>query len=325
MTDDNEFLHSLTLEEGKPVKFAALVYLIGKALHPGDDEEAAFRVACVNLEAYLQKAVQDGSLMVITSSGLDRKILAHSDTLQRAELIPDSYLESLLKTRGIGLRLIPSVNDGPVYWTLQNAAIAIQRQECWSHDTRVIFQGKLCKAASRGDLVMRDSLTGLPDESGIAQDTVNTVTRADVNDWLTRRDAPYTWKIASIEASEGFEKPLCGAESVSPKLDEQRPDEMPIEPNREKEIANTAARGQKMTRRALIAYHEQEWPNIATDIKGASENGLSDAAKAGKNGWYESDALAWARSKNKLKVTTSVGTLSAVMNSLPVKTHRLEG
>ena len=320
MIDNNKFLHWLTLEEGKPVKFAALVYLIGKALHPGDDEEAAFRVACVNLDADLQKVMQDGSLMVITSSGFDRRRLAHSDTLQSAELIPDSDLELLLNARGIGLRLIPSVNDGPVYWTLQNAAIAIQKQESWNDDARLIFQNKLCKAASRGDLVMRDPLTDLPDESGMVLDTVNTVTPDDVNDWLKRQGAVYTWKIASLESSQVSEKYVCGPESGSPKSDEQSVAAIPTEIDHKKIVAQTSANGPRLSvsKSALVEQHKHEWPTVGRDIQDASSNGLSQAAKAGQRDWYEDSALQWARSRNKLiPQKGNESTLTKVMNDLP--------
>jgi len=55
-----------------------------------------------------------------------------------------------------------------------------------------------------------------------------------------------------------------------------------------------------MSKSGLIAAHQSEWPTIARDIADAAGNGLANAAKAGKRGWREADALAWARAKGKL-------------------------
>jgi hypothetical protein len=55
-----------------------------------------------------------------------------------------------------------------------------------------------------------------------------------------------------------------------------------------------------MKRSALIQEHRTHWPSIEGDLKDANSNGLS-MAKAGTRGWDETRALAWARSRGKLK------------------------
>jgi len=80
-----------------------------------------------------------------------------------------------------------------------------------------------------------------------------------------------------------------------------------------------------INRAALIAQHKHEWPTIEVDIRGASENGLSKAAKVGVRDWYEDDAIKWARSKNKLIQPASTATSSSSMSSLPSRKHRMEG
>ena len=72
---------------------------------------------------------------------------------------------------------------------------------------------------------------------------------------------------------------------------------------------------------ALIAQHKHEWPTIARDIQDAAGNGLSKAAKAGTRDWHESDALEWARSKNKLMQTEKLVPLANVMRNLTGKKH----
>lgn len=83
-----------------------------------------------------------------------------------------------------------------------------------------------------------------------------------------------------------------------------------------------------MTKSALIAAYEDEWPTIRSDIQGASENGLA-AAKAGSRGWHEEAALGWARSRNKLKsaVRPANELMQAMhgMANLPARTHKLKG
>ncbi len=79
-----------------------------------------------------------------------------------------------------------------------------------------------------------------------------------------------------------------------------------------------------MTKAALIAAHEHEWPTIERDIKDASGNGLSKA-RAGNRDWKEVAALQWARSKNKLIKPQSVNSLAAAMGTLPSKVHRIQG
>lgn len=77
---------------------------------------------------------------------------------------------------------------------------------------------------------------------------------------------------------------------------------------------------------ALIKAHIQDWPTIETDIKAASDNGLS-AAKAGARGWWEERTMEWARANGKLKSAAKPTELLAQamhnLGSLPSRTNRL--
>ena len=83
-----------------------------------------------------------------------------------------------------------------------------------------------------------------------------------------------------------------------------------------------------MTKAAMLTNHKHERPTLERDITDASTNGLA-AAKAGPRGWYETDAMAWARANNKLvNASKSASALTQGMNrmgSLPGRKHTLEG
>ncbi len=83
-----------------------------------------------------------------------------------------------------------------------------------------------------------------------------------------------------------------------------------------------------MSKAALIAAHEHEWPTIKRDIADASQNGLA-AAKAGPREWWEAQAMEWARSKGKRGSASKPATVLAQtmhsMASIPGRRHKLEG
>jgi hypothetical protein len=83
-----------------------------------------------------------------------------------------------------------------------------------------------------------------------------------------------------------------------------------------------------MTKAAMVAQHKHQWPTIARDMNDASTNGLA-AAKAGPRGWYEPDALEWARANNKMANTSnpasSLANAMRSMGSLTGRKHTLEG
>lgn len=77
-------------------------------------------------------------------------------------------------------------------------------------------------------------------------------------------------------------------------LPEQLRDQLPTE--------RVPDRGPLLKREALVAKHERAWPTIDRDLKDASQNGLSGAAKSDEHGmWWESQALAWATKKGKMR------------------------
>lgn len=83
-----------------------------------------------------------------------------------------------------------------------------------------------------------------------------------------------------------------------------------------------------LTKAALIAEHIHEWPTIARDIKGAKNNGLAEAAKAGVRRWWEDRSLIWARANGRLvNVAEPAKSLAQAMHnlgSLPSQIHTLQ-
>jgi hypothetical protein len=71
-----------------------------------------------------------------------------------------------------------------------------------------------------------------------------------------------------------------------------------------------------LSRASLIAQHKHQWPSIESDLKGASENGLSAASKVGERGWDEARSLQWARSKNKLIKPGNSSSIEVGMRSM---------
>jgi len=84
-------------------------------------------------------------------------------------------------------------------------------------------------------------------------------------------------------------------------------------------------RGWVMKKAALIEKLERQWSTINRDFQDASENGLSNAAKApGHGNWFETDALNWARQRGKLSEATEqqAKTPATLFGGL---THRIKG
>ena len=191
---DKKYKYWLAVVDGQLVQFSDLPHMMATAMHP--EGGMAYGAARINLEAELKQAVSDGVLNVRNPAGLGFHTFPHGDALQRAVLIPDTDLEPFLNARGIELRITPHGN-GPDYWTLENAAAAMQEQLNWHDGTRAEFQDQLQEAAKGGALVILDPRTCLPP---LRTKSVRTyweyVTPDSVNTWLTALKAPYRWSPA---------------------------------------------------------------------------------------------------------------------------------
>lgn len=60
---------------------------------------------------------------------------------------------------------------------------------------------------------------------------------------------------------------------------------------------------QPYKRAKLIADYKHRWPSIESDLKNASNNGLS-AARVGSRGWDVDKAIEWANANNKISAAT---------------------
>ena len=73
-------------------------------------------------------------------------------------------------------------------------------------------------------------------------------------------------------------------------------------------------RGARVKRAALIERNRRRWVSVERDLKDASSNGLSAAAKADATGfWWEGDALKWAELRNKLTAPAMPASLASVV------------
>jgi len=190
---DKEYKYWLAVVDGQTVRFSDLAHLMAIALHP--DGGMAYGAALNNLEEELKRAVRDGLLKVRNPAGLGFHTFPIGDALQRAVLIPATDLKPFLNARGIELRITPHGN-GPVYWTLENAAAAMQEQLNWHDGIRADFQDQMQEAAQSGALVVLNPRTCLPYRPETVRTFWEYVTPDNVNTWLNVLNAPYRWSPA---------------------------------------------------------------------------------------------------------------------------------
>lgn len=192
-------------------------------------------------------------------------------------------------------------------YTIAEAAQVLA--EAHGLEPAALIERRMLPAIDDGQLRAFDAADGGPLQGRKCNVYADEVTPAGIDAWLS---------------AEGFAKHVRWPEpATAPEPPAPTPVAAP-----QKEVAEKAApTGPKlsMTKAALIAQHKHEWPTIEGDIRGASENGLSKAAKAGARDWYEDAAMQWARSRNRLTVSTPAATLNNVMSKLPSRKHHLEG
>lgn len=162
--------------------------------------------------------------------------------------------------------------------------------------------------------------TGEANESLISRAELHVMTG-----WKVSREEIHRW-VHAMGIYSAYDFSAVHQSDVDAKAEPEPPeyifDDLP-------QVAPRAAAGPifHMTKAALIAAHEHEWPTIRSDLADAKDNQLAKA-KAGKRGWYEGKALEWAKSKNKLTVVdTPENTLTQGMNlmaGLPGRKHNLE-
>jgi hypothetical protein len=187
---DKKYKYWLAVVDGQLVQFSDLAHILAIAMHPEGGD--AYGLSRVQFDNELKQAVHDGVLNVRNPSSLGIHTTPHGDTLQRAVLIPDTDLEPFLNARGIELRITPHGN-GPDYWTLENAAAAMQEQLNWHDGTRAEFQDQMQEAAASGALVVFNPRTCLPYRPERVRTYWEYVTAESVNTWLATLEAPYRW------------------------------------------------------------------------------------------------------------------------------------
>lgn len=170
-----------------------------------------------------------------------------------------------------------------------------------------------------------------------------TITRDDLHEmtgWKVTRDELHRWVGAmgihsaydfGARATEGAGQNLALDPNVLDGMPEAaQPPPLPVRAetalgNAEPVKAERVDAGWVMKRSALIKKHICRWPTIERDLRDASENGLSNAAKAPVHGeWFETLALNWA--KQRTKYTEEVPERPAALETVWSTTqHKLEG
>lgn len=209
---EKKYLYWMAISESQPVKFANLAHMMAKAMHPGDAELRHYAATRVNLEKELPEAVRNGQLIARNSAGMGRLSMPLGAMLDNAVILPDD-LRPFLAERSMELRLTPH-GSGPEYWTLENAAVALQDQEGWHGGTRAAFLDQLQDAAQHGAMVIRDPQTCLAIRPQIVRTFWELVTPADVNAWLEKQAAPYRWNVEATQAIAPEPVPAHSASAV---------------------------------------------------------------------------------------------------------------
>lgn len=81
-----------------------------------------------------------------------------------------------------------------------------------------------------------------------------------------------------------------------------------------------------LKRAALVSKLSGQWPTIDRDLRDASENGLKDAARTDRHGfWHETKALAWAQQRGKVIDSTNLRAPTNSVFSQQGKVHRIKG
>jgi hypothetical protein len=133
--------------------------------------------------------------------------------------------------------------------------------------------------------------------------------------WKVARDELHRWvREMAIHSAYDFGAPAQEGTRQDIELDQNvldgvpeaaQPPPLPVRAesalgNAEPVKAERMVAGWMMKRSALIKKHICRWPTIERDLRDASENGLSKAAKAPGHGeWFETLALNWAKQRAK--------------------------
>lgn len=265
---ETNFLYWMAVSESEPVRFSELSHMMAKAMYPSDAELNHYASTRVNLDSELPRAVRDGELVVRNPAGMGKHTFPHGAALQRAVMLP-SDLQPFLAERGIELRLTAH-GSGPIYWTLENAAIAMQTQEGWHGGTRAEFLDQLQEAAQRGELTVREPRTCLPMKSPQARTFWEVVTPADLNAWLEKQAAPYRW---NVEAPHAIAPEPVPAHSASAVPDTSKGTPPKLTETDKAEILRLFCRGRGESVKALAKLFNVSRPTIDKVLQRAGIKG----------------------------------------------------
>ncbi len=138
-----------------------------------------------DLKVKLLARFEAGELTLLDPKTLAPSTLPLEASLPDGVLYPVATLRPVLKSLGVGLRLIPH-GTGPELWTIEHAAAAVAAQEAWHTGARDTLRGQMLQAATDSALTVRHPHTGTPYRPANVTVYYELVTPADVNAWLAR-------------------------------------------------------------------------------------------------------------------------------------------
>lgn len=195
------------VEQGQFIKYADLPHLMAEAMHPTGSELMLYGAARYNLERELAERVRNGTLIVRNRAGLGLLENAIGNTLLQGVMFPHE-ISGLLNERGIELRITP-YGSGPEFWTLDNAALEISRQEGWQGDERALLLDEMTDAATHGALVVRHPHPDLPANKGAVRTYYEITTPDQINRWLESTHSAFRWNLEVTTVAEAIpSKPL---------------------------------------------------------------------------------------------------------------------
>jgi hypothetical protein len=206
----------LDISLGQMWKVASLPGLMASALHPNCTDMPARAALQSKFDKALRTAVKAGQIKVCNPQSLETIQSPSEDELLGAKVMPEQFLlRQFFERHGLEQRMTEDGN-GPKYWTLENAAKAIQIQEEWHDGSRATLLKQLIIAALDGTLKVRHPHTNMAYVPTAESGYNSLVMPADVNVWL--KDVDYKWYVVVPDLNSDIEHLKANKPDEAPAL-----------------------------------------------------------------------------------------------------------
>lgn len=185
--------------------------LTARGIYPLSDDEpdsqVLRRAACrMNHEQALDRAIDDGQVTILNPASYEPHTFPFGAARQEAVMTVDDFkrfAQSLqIEVRVDGrLAVSPDVTGARAGLTIEQAAQAIAKKYHLNESAEQNLQGQVSNAASRGELVVRDPMTGLPYSPSTRRDFWEFVSISDLNSWLEKQGVKYRLEVVADETA----------------------------------------------------------------------------------------------------------------------------